>query len=383
MKTANPSYRPAFLLGLATALTAFAGLVGPGLVGAVGQDDSGARTIATGSGIPLAPDAPEEYVVKPGDTLWDISKVFLRDAWYWPEIWYVNPQVANPHLIYPGDVLRLVYVDGKPRLTLAGSTESGSGTKRLSPQVRREPLSQAITAIPYEIIASFMGRPTLLDKDQVRNAPYVVAMRDGHIIGASGNEIYARGLEDAQADSRYSVIHIEERLRDPENGRLLGYSGMYVGSGPVAAQGKVAKLVLTESTREALQGDKLFPEKVEVNLEFVPHAPDSDIEASIIAVRSHTVMGQYQVVALNRGKESGLEPGHVLAVYQAGDVVRDTYAKGGLGARNSKTMFARKVRLPDERAGIVMVFKAFDRMSYALIMEATHEIRQGDNARNP
>ena len=154
------------------------------------------RTIATGSNIPLTADAPDEYVVKTGDTLWDISKVFLRDPWYWPEIWYVNPQVANPHLIYPGDVLKLVYVDGQPRLTVGergGETESGGG-KRLSPQVRREPLSQAITAIPYDVIASFMGRPTLLDKDQVKTAPYVVAMRDDHMIGAAGNEVYARGI---------------------------------------------------------------------------------------------------------------------------------------------------------------------------------------------
>ena len=142
------------------------------------------RTIATGSNIPLTADAPDEYVVKTGDTLWDISKVFLRDPWYWPEIWYVNPQVENPHLIYPGDVLKLVYVDGQPRLTLA---EGAQRRRRQAsvPEVRRDPLSQAITAIPYDIIASFMGRPTLLDKDQVKSAPYVVAMRDGHLIGAS------------------------------------------------------------------------------------------------------------------------------------------------------------------------------------------------------
>src|SRR4029450_8138628 len=142
------------------------------------------RTIATGSNIPLTADAPDQYVVKTGDTLWDISKVFLRDPWYWPEIWYVNPQVENPHLIYPGDVLKLVYVDGQPRVTLAERPEGGGG-KRLSPQVRRGPLSQAIPAIPYDIVASFMGRPTLLDKNTVDTAPYVVAMRNDHIIGAA------------------------------------------------------------------------------------------------------------------------------------------------------------------------------------------------------
>src|SRR5690606_32118193 len=122
------------------------------------------RAIATGSNIPLTENAPDEYVVKPGDTLWDISSVYLRDPWYWPEIWYVNPQVENPHLIYPGDVLKLVYIDGRPRLTIGERAEGGSGTKRLSPQVRREPLSRAITAIPYDVIAGFAGRPVLLDK---------------------------------------------------------------------------------------------------------------------------------------------------------------------------------------------------------------------------
>ncbi len=379
MKTANLPTRPAFLLGLIASLTVAAGLVGTGAA----AQDTASRTIATGSNIPISADAPNEYVVKPGDTLWDISKVFLRDPWYWPEIWYVNPQVANPHLIYPGDVLQLIYVDGKPQVTLARGPQSGSGTKRLSPQVRTQPLSRAITAIPYDVIASFMGRPTLLDKDQVSKAPYVVAMRDGHLIGAVGNEIYARGIGDSPIDTRHSIIHVEERLYDPDDGALLGYSGMYVGSGPVVTPGDPAKLLLTDSAREALQGDKLFPESLDVNVDFVPHAPAADVEASIIAVRSHTVMGQYQVVALNRGTRSGLEPGHVLAVHQSGDIVRDTYAKGGLAARKSKSSGGRKVQLPDERAGVVMVFKAFDRMSYALIMETTHEIRLGDYARNP
>jgi nucleoid-associated protein YgaU len=352
-------------------------------VSSTAQDSQ--RTIATGSNIPLTADAPDQYVVKTGDTLWDISKVFLRDPWYWPEIWYVNPQVQNPHLIYPGDVLKLVYIDGQPRVTLGErGTESGGG-KKLSPQVRREQLSQAITAIPYDVIASFMGRPTLLDSSQVKSAPYVVAMRDGHVIGAEGNEIYAKGIRSAAADSRYSIIHVDEKLYDPEDGDLLGYSGSYVGSGPVATTGDPAKVVLTDTSREALQGDKLFPEAVDVNVDFVPHAPSSDVNARVIAVRNHTVMGQYQVIALNRGQRAGLEPGHVLAISQIGGVVRDTYSKGGMNATTTNTSRGRgkAVQLPDERIGLAMVFKSFDRMSYALVMETTHEIRQGDLAGNP
>lgn len=383
MKTANLPFRPAILLSLIAGLTATTGLLP---VSSSAQESQ--RTIATGSNIPLTADAPNEYVVKTGDTLWDISKVFLRDPWYWPEIWYVNPQVENPHLIYPGDVLKLVYVDGQPRVTVGdrggGSVESGGG-KRMSPQVRREPLSQAITAIPYDVIASFMGRPTLLDGDQVKNAPYVVAMRDGHVIGAIGNEIYAKGIGSAAADARYSIIHIDEKLYDPETRDLLGYAGAYVGSGPIATTGDPAKLLLTDSTREALQGDKLFPESVDVNVDFIPHAPTSDVDARVIAVRNHTVMGQYQVVALNRGQRAGLEAGHVLAISQVGGVVRDSYSSGGMRATTASTSRGRgkNVQLPNERIGLVMVFKAFDRMSYALVMEANHEIRQGDLAKNP
>jgi hypothetical protein len=376
MKTATSSIRPAILLCLVAGLTTSIGLVP---VSSSAQEN---RTIATGSNIPLAANAPDEYVVKQGDTLWDISKVFLRDAWYWPEIWYVNPQVENPHLIYPGDVLKLTYVDGRPRVTLGDRTEGGGG-KRLSPQIRREPLSQAITSIPYDLVASFMGRPTLLDKDQVKKAPYLVAMRDDHVIAAVGNEVYARGIESAAVETRYSVIHVEEQLRDPENNDLLGYSGVYVGSGPVMTAGDPAKVLLTDTSREALQGDKLFPESVDVNLNFVPHAPASEIDAIVIAVQSRTVIGQYQVVALNRGSKAGLEAGHVLAVSKQGGQVRDNYSSGGLGGAGSMWKFGKKVKLPDERIGVVMIFKAFDKMSYGLVMESTHEIHQGDSAGNP
>jgi hypothetical protein len=376
MKTATLPARPALLLSLIAGLTIVSGIVPV-------SSAQEPRTMPSGSNIPLAANAPEEYVVKPGDTLWDISQVFLRDAWYWPEIWHVNPQVQNPHLIYPGDVLRLVYVDGQPRVTLAERAQGGSGAKRLSPQVRRSPLSQAVTAIPYDVIASFMGRPTLLDRDQVRTAPYLVAMRDGHLIGGVGNEVYARGIGEAAVESRYSIIHVEEKLVDPDNNNLLGYTGVYVGSGPVMTAGDPAKLLLTETNREALQGDKLFAESVDVNVDFIPHAPASQVDAAVIAIKSHTVLGQYQVVALNRGSSDGLEPGHVLAVYQAGESVRDTYSKGGLAAGSGISKLGKRVQLPDERAGEIMIFKAFENMSYALVMEATREISQGDRAKNP
>ncbi len=382
MKTATYQNRSALVLGVIAALTVLGGTP------ASSSAQEAARMIATGSQIPLTADAPAEYTVKTGDTLWDISKVFLRQPWYWPEIWYVNSQIENPHLIYPGDMLKLLYVDGKPRLTLAqrngGTPEAGLSGGKLKPQVRREALSRAITSVPYEVIAGFAGRPTLLDKSQVKQAPYVVALRDGHLIGGMGNEIYASGLKDAAVEARYTVIHVDGELRDPENNDLLGYTGVYVGSGPVTNPGKTAKLVLTDSKQEALQGDKLFPESTEINADFVPHAPEADIDAVVIGVRDMSVMGPYQVIALNRGSKAGLEAGHVLAIQKRGEVIRDKYSKGGLDA-GDRAFGARgtKVELPEERVGMAMIYKTYDRMSYALIMEASRPIHEGDGATNP
>ncbi len=384
MKTATfPS--KAGLLTLAAAVVATLTLALPTTSGA--QADGATRTIATGSNIPLAPNAPDRYTVKSGDTLWGISQVFLRDAWNWPEIWYVNPQVENPHLIYPGDVLTLVYVDGQPRVTLGerGATAAavGGGAEKLSPQVRSEALPQSITTVPYEIIAAFMGRPTLLDRNQVKSGPYIVAMRDGHLVGATGNQVYARGLENAAVDGRYSVIHVGEPLRDPENRDILGYHGLYVGSGAVSQTGDPTTLVLAQSLREALQGDKLFPEDVSVTADFTPHAPAASIDGAVMAVDDYSVVGQYQVVAINRGTREGMEPGHVLAVHEAGGTVRDVYSGGGQTAGLKTGGFSKRVQLPEERTGLVMVFKANERMSYGLVMEAVRPIRTGDLIRAP
>jgi hypothetical protein len=149
----------------------------------------------SGGGMALAPNAPDSYVVKRGDTLWGIAKLFLKDPWYWPEIWQVNPQVQNPHLIYPGDTLHLVYVDGRPRIVLQPGLERGNGA-RVEPRVRSQPLEAAITTIPYETIAAFMSRPSVLDKDQIRTAPHVLGTRDNHVIMSEDNTVYAVGFKE-------------------------------------------------------------------------------------------------------------------------------------------------------------------------------------------
>jgi len=178
--------------------------------------------------VPISPNAPERYVVQKGDTLWDISGMYLKDPWFWPEIWHVNPSIQNPHLIYPGDVLYFSYVDGKPRVSLEAAS-----AMRLSPEVRTSPLTGAIRAIPYELLMDFVGRPSLLTTDDVKNQPYVVGMRDRHIVGSTANEVYARGLGQPAEGTRYNIVGVGEKLYDPDNGDLLGYIGHYAGTAAV------------------------------------------------------------------------------------------------------------------------------------------------------
>lgn len=345
--------------------------------GAAADSSMGAAAQSESSSSLIAPTAPQSYTVKKGDTLWDIANVFLRDPWYWPEIWYVNPQVENPHLIYPGDVLALAYgADGGAQVRL----ERGGAT-RLSPRMRSAPLEGAITAIPYEIVAAFMSKPMVLEKDQLKSMPHVVSSRDQHLVTAVGNTIYAKGDLEGEVNTRYNIIHVGEALRDPDDNDVVGYQGIYTATGRMTRIGDPATLELTESVRETFDGDLVFPGEVDVPLDFIPHAPATDIEGRIISiVNGISVVGQYQVVVINRGRSHGLEPGHVLLVEQAGPTVRDKHA-GGI-ARVSGA-FAPKVRLPNELSGTFMVFKTFDRVSYGLIMESQAPMRVNDRVISP
>lgn len=328
--------------------------------------------------VPLAPGAPDEYVVQVGDTLWDIAATFLRDPWYWPEVWYVNPQVENPHLIYPGDVLAMVTIDGQPRIT----TVRGS-TYRVSPTARVTPLTEAITSIPYEQIAGFLSKGLVLEKNQADKLPYILATRGDHMMASAGNEIYIRGGQPSPNGTRFSVVHVADELRDPDDNDLIGYQGVYVGEGAQSRGGDPATVALTDTNREALAGDRLIPETVDIPLTFFPKAPDGAIDGRIISVVDGvSLIGQYQVVVLNRGARNGLAPGDVLTVFQAGEKVRDRFA-GGSFLSTSGFMGGESVTLPDEEAGTVMIFKVYDRIAYALVMEATSDIHVLDAVRNP
>jgi hypothetical protein len=334
--------------------------------------------------VPLAPNAPDTYVVKKGDTLWDISGVFLKYPWYWPEIWYVNPQVQNPHWIYPGDVLRLIYVDGKPRITVGTA-----GEVRLSPQVRADPLAQAIRTVPYDILMNFVQRPSLLTKKQVDKAPYVVGFRSRHLVGSIANEAYAKGLGNPPAGAEFTVVNTGVELRDPDDGDLLGYVGHYAGTTRVIEttdskhEESLTHLAVLENGREIRQGDKLFPAKTKFGDDLVMSVPsDRKLNGQVLAVADGlAVAGKYQVLAINRGKQHGLVPGNLVAIYARGLDVADYYSRGQ--DWTSFTANYSTVKLPDERSGTLLIFTVYDRMSYGLIVESTQPVRIGDFIKHP
>jgi hypothetical protein len=334
---------------------------------AVAQPSSASESI-------LRPDAPKSYVVKNGDTLWGVASMFLKDPWLWPEVWVINPQVRNPHLIYPGDTLALAFgANGNPQVRL-----TNGGGSRLNPRLRSSPLDGAIPTLPYSSISAFLTRPTVLSKEQIKTAPHVLAFREKHIVGGAGNEIYVKNLN-APQNARFSVIHVGEELRDPDDNSVIGYEGTYTATASVVKANDITKAVLSDSSRETLVGDRLIATDFDTPLNFVLSTPPANLEGRIISVVDGTeLIGQYQVVVINRGTRHGVVPGNVMAVDQVGELVTDR--KGNYIDGKS---FGKKVRLPSERAGTMLVFKTFDRISYGLIVGASTEIHVADYVRNP
>lgn len=315
----------------------------------------------------LAPDYPQRYVVKRGDTLWSIATRFLRAPWRWPELWQGNPQIVNPHLIYPGDVLTLVYIEGRPTLQV----QRGYPTVKLSPQVRVEELDRAIPTIPLDAIEQFLTRPQVLDPQTLETAPYIVSSSQQHLIAGAGYRVYVRALaDDGRTD--YVVLRRSKDYLDPDTKEMLGVETFFVGDARIEHPGDPAAVQLLRTEREALIGDRLLPPDEDTpGRNFLPKAPGQPVEGRIISLLdSVSQVGQFQVVAINRGRSDALEVGHVLEVRQHSGEVRDVI-KGGT------------VELPPESAGIIMVFRVFDRVSYALVMQATRPIHLLDKVTNP
>jgi len=330
------------------------------------------------------PDYPERYVVKKGDTLWDIAGRFLNDSWLWPKVWHINPEIRNPHLIYPGDVIVLYRdADGKPYLTLEGSggvvpdERRDIETTRLSPRPRYESIEKAIPTIRRSVIAPFLQRPRVIDEDELDDAPYIVSSYEGHLISATDNRIYARDIQDEQI-GRYEVVRPGRVYEDPETGETLGYEVLRLAEARVI-RGKtgaddITTLNIVNATQEVLNGDRLLPvEDQALDFHFFPRPPEEAVNGHIIAVHNGlSQIGQYNVVILSKGARDGLEPGHVLAIYQDGGTARDPDSWLGF-----------HVELPDERAGVLMVFRTYEKVSYALVMEAYRALHVNDKVTNP
>ena len=334
-----------------------------------------ADPVADPAPVRLASNHPDQYVVQKGDTLWDISTMFLVDPWYWPEIWYLNEQIENPHLIYPGDILNLTWVDGRPRIIVEPGVDRGNAM-RVSPQIRYENIDEAITSIPYSAIKSFLSKPSVIPKGQAKTMPYILASKNDHLISGSGNTVYARGfsVEPAVGDV-FNVIKIGDELRDPDDNTVIGYDGVYAGEARTTRTGDPVSMVLIETTREVLNGDRLLRDNQTLPLNFFPSAPEKYTEGTIIStLDAISVTGINQIVVINRGSRHGLEPGNLLTILHKGETVHDRFEGG---------VFAEKVDLPDEPSGMMMLFKIYDRVSYGLVVESTSEIKKYDLVRSP
>ncbi|MBV2132445.1 LysM peptidoglycan-binding domain-containing protein [Pseudomonas sp. MAP12] len=314
---------------------------------------------------------PQNYTVVRGDTLWDISGKFLKQPWKWPEIWQVNPQVQNPNLIYPGDVLSLSYVDGQPRIQL--NRGASRGTIKLSPTVRSTPMAEAIPTIPLEKINSFLLSNRIVDSEaELSQAPYIVAGNAERVVSGAGDRIYARGAFSG-GEQAYGLYRQGKTYSDPQSGEVLGINADYIGGGEVVAEdGDIATLNLTRTNQEARLGDRLLPtEERAISSTFQPSEPSSEIDGRIIDVpRGVSQIGLYDVVTLDKGMRDGLSEGNVLAVYKTGETVRDRIT-------------GESVKIPDERSGLLMVFRTYDRLSYGLVLNATRSLAVQDKIRNP
>lgn len=325
----------------------------------------------------LAANHPDKYVVQKGDTLWDISGKFLEKPWLWPEVWHANPDIANPHLIFPGDTLKLEYVDGKPRLVLtrgdAGKTvKMKAGGDKLDPRVRVEPLEAPIPAIPLDIIDPFLSGTRIVSPGVLEEAPYVLMGTQKHVITGAGDNINARGDFDPKVPV-YGLFRKGKIYTDEATGEVLGIQAIDIGSAKVThAEGDVAKLLILRSTQEVRISDRLLPsEERRIDAIFYPSPPNQEIEGHIIDVEGGvSQIGPMNVVLIDKGQRDGVEVGNVLAIFQKGERVKDPVT-------------GEVVSLINERAGLLMVFNVFEKTSFALVLQSDRPLMVGEMVKNP
>lgn len=324
---------------------------------------------AFAQGASIRDGAPREYTVRQGDTLWGIASMFLAEPWLWPEVWDVNPQIDNPHLIYPGDTIYLSYAEDGPRLSLARGRDV-----KLTPNMRVSPLDRAIPVIPLDQIGAFLKRHRILGLDDLADSAWIVAGGQEHLITANGDIIYGRGNfpEDERA---YGIYRAGETYRDPISLEILGYQAQDIGNAQVVSslRDEIVELEITRVTEEVRLTDRLLPlEERILDSTFQPRAPSQPIEDGFMISVDGGVsqIGTTDIVVINKGAREGLEVGNVLAIYQAGGLVFDQVARNN-------------VRLPDTRAGLAMVFEVVEKASYALVLKANRPLKVMDKVKNP
>lgn len=337
----------------------------------------------------LKPDAPDRYVVVPGDTLWGISQRYTDSPWRWPELWNMNrEQIRNPHLIYPGYVILLDRARGQLSISRGetGQAQSGAavapagpagpaGIERLSPKARSEALAkQEIPSIPPAVIEPFLKRPLVIEPDGLDKAPTIVATQQDRVIISAGNQAYVRGIANSKEESWY-IYRKGVPLVDPDTNQTLAFEAIYLGTAQVTRPGDPATIVLSSAVQEIGPGDRLIAAGNPTVPNYVPHAPAAEIHGRVMSIYGGLnkvgEAGQYSVITVNRGRANGLEVGHVVALYSAGGTAIDTSNR------------AVTIKLPDERAGLAFVFRVFDRISYALVMHVTRPINTLDVVQNP
>lgn len=324
---------------------------------------------------------PETYIVQKGDTLWDISTHFLRDPWFWPEIWYKNPQVINPHLIYPGDELAIVYIDGVKRVQLSKRGETGqalsSGMKtvKLSPRIRAQSIDASIPSIPIESIHQLLEKPLMIDEETLAKSAYVLDSRNNHLINALNDTLYVRKLDTSIGNGRYQIFRPNKPLVDPISGEVLGYEALYVAEAKLERKGDPASLRVTSSAREILRDDRILPiDNSNMERDFFPRPPKHQVNGRIISLLDGiSQIGQYDTVAINLGERDNISTGNILVIMRTGKVVIDR--------NEEKKNF--EVKLPDERIGVLMVIRTYDKMSFALIMQADEPVRLNEQVLTP
>ncbi len=333
--------------------------------------------------IQLQKNHPERHVVVKGDTLWGISGQFLKDPWQWPKVWRMNrEQIKNPHLIYPGDVVVLDTSSGSPQLKLLRETVT------LQPGIREEALEkEAIFTIAPNVIGPFLSQPLLIENGKLDTAPRIIAGQDNRVILSPGTRVYVNNINEGEG-VHWNIYRPGEVLRDPDTNEVLGTEAIYLGDVDIARFGEPATGDIVRAKEEIFTKDRLVISPDEFKSSFVPHAPESQIAGRIMRIYGGVAEGgPNTVVSINRGKNDGLEEGHVLAISRYGRVIKDSeYKKPDaekVSAQTKPALQPGQIKLPDERVGLMMIFRTFDRVSYGLIMNTTDAVYTADSVHTP